>query len=39
MDQYQYQALIFMETFACGTLTSDPPVLLTVKKDTDEVYN
>ena len=35
MDQYQYQALIYMETFACGTLTSDPPVVLTVKKDTD----
>ena len=39
MDGYKYQALISMETFACGTLTSDPPVLLTVTEkamtDTD----
>ena len=35
MNGTKYQALISMETFACGTLTSDPPVLLTVKADVD----
>ena len=35
MDGMMYQALITMETFACASLTTDPPVMLTVLPDGD----
>ena len=36
MDGIYYQALISMETYACSSLTTDPPVLLTVLPDSDK---